>query len=141
MPNVENGKFLHGSSGNVWFGGELLGNLKKIDVKVKGQFEDVNVAGDYATYSQYTGFSIEGSITLQKVDSMVLYKYKDAYQTGNIPPLNIVSRLTDSTGNSERTSLSGVVITEMSLINFEAKALCEEEIPIKASNYQILETL
>lgn len=34
-------KVLTGSSGNLWFNGQLLANLSKIEAKVKGNFETV----------------------------------------------------------------------------------------------------
>jgi hypothetical protein len=59
-----------------------------------------------------------------------------------MPDIKIITALTNkSTGSTERTSVDGVVITEFALANFEAKALAEEELPIKASSYEVLETI
>lgn len=90
--------------------------LKKIELKVTGSFEDVGFCGDPATYSRFTGWSGDGSITLQKVDSMVLDLLADAYRNDAMPDVKIVTKLTDkATGKSERAAVEGVVFTEFML--------------------------
>ena len=59
-------KILKGKDGNLWFNGQLLATLSKVEAKVKGDFEDVNFCGDNATYSVYNGWSGEGTITVKK---------------------------------------------------------------------------
>lgn len=135
-------RVLTGSSGNVWINGKLAAQVKKVELKITGNFEDVNFVGDLATYSAYTGWTGEGSITMQKVDSTVINLLADAYKTGKMPDVKIISKLTDkNTGKSERAAISDVVFTEWMLANFESKALIEEELPLKFSNYDILETI
>ena len=142
MESVGTNRFLTGSTGRVWYNGELMANLKKIDVKIEGNFEDVTVAGDYATYSQYTGYSVTGSITLAKVNSAIVAKYAAAYKTGVMPDLKIISSLRDvNSGESERAAITGVVLTTLPLMFFEAKSLIDEEFPLKASGYDILEEI
>lgn len=131
-----------GTNGYLWINNNLLANLKSIELKVTGNFEEVNTCGNWGTESVYTGFSGEGSITCLKVDSTVLKLVSDAYKNGNMPEIKIISKLTDkSTGKSERASVTGVVITEFFLAKFESKTICEEEIPIKFSDYEVLETI
>ena len=135
-------RILSGSSGNVWLNGKLLAQIKSIEAKITGNFEEVNFVGDYATYNAYTGWSGEGTLTLQKIDSTVLKLVGDSFKTGIMPEIKIVTKLTDkNTGKSERTSISDVVITEAMLAKMENKALCEDEIPYKFSDYEILETI
>lgn len=142
MAELLTNKALSGTTGEVWFDGEKLANLKKADLKVEGNFEDLQVCGDYRTFPNYLGYSITGSVTLAKIDSLVLKKYATAYKTGDIPTLKIIAKLTDkSTGKVERTAISGAVLTTLTLANFEAAKLIDEEIPVKASDYDVLETI
>ncbi|MCI8387026.1 MAG: terminase [Clostridiales bacterium] len=135
-------RFLSGSTGKLWFNGELMANLKKVEIKVEGNFEDVTLAGDYRTYPQYTGYSVSGSVTFAKLDSGVLAKYAAAYKSGLMPELKIISKLTDvNTGASERACVSGAVLTSLPLVGFEAKGLVDEEFALKASDYDILERI
>ena len=135
-------RVLTGSNGYVWINGKLVSQIKSIELKISGNFEDVNFCGDNSTYSKYTGFNGEGTVTMQKIDSTVLNLVGDAYLTGIMPDIKIITKLTDkATGKSERVAVSDVVITEFMLAKFEAKALLEEEMPLKFSNYEILEKI
>lgn len=135
-------RILSGSSGNVWLNGQRLAEVKSIEAKITGSFEEVSFVGAYETYNAYMGWAGEGSITLQKIDSKVLNLMGDSYKTGVMPEVKIITQLEDkSTGKSERASIGGVVITEFMLAKFENKALVEEEIPFKFSEYEILGTI
>lgn len=135
-------KVLTGSSGYVWFNGQRLAQLKSIEAKITGNFEEVNFVGEYATHSVYTGWSGEGTLVMEKIDSTVLKLLADAYKTGDIPEVKITTKLTDKgTGKSERTSINDAVITEFALAKFEAKALAEEELPFKFSDYDFIEAI
>lgn len=140
--DIGTNKFLTGTNGYLWFNGELMANLEKVDIKVEGEFDDVTVSGDPATYPQYKGYSISGSVAFAKMNSNVLSKYADAYKTGRMPDLKIVSKLRDvNTGESERMAVTGVVITTLPLIGWEAKGTIKEEYPLKASGYELLEVI
>lgn len=140
--NIGTNQFLTGANGYVWFDGELLANLKKIDIKVEADFDDVVVAGDHATYPQYKGYAVSGSMTMVKKNSRIVAKYAAAYKSGVMPPLKIISKLTDvNTGESERAAITGAVITTLSIMGFEDKNTVEVEYPIKASGFEILEEI
>ena len=135
-------KTLVGTNGYVWLNGKLLANLKGIEIKVAGNFEEVNFCGEWDTQNIYTGWSGEGTITCLKINSTVLDLVGDAYKTGVMPDIRIISKLTDkATGKSERASITDVVITEFYLAKFESKSIIEEEIPIKFGGYERLESL
>lgn len=135
-------KILTGNSGNVWFNGKPVSTIKSIELKVTGNFEEVNVCGENGTFNRFTGWSGEGSMTWGKVDSTIVNLLADAYKTGVMPDIKIISKLTDkTTGKSERAAVSDVVLTEFFLTKFEAKGLIDEEIPLKFSDYEVLETI
>jgi hypothetical protein len=135
-------RILKGKDGTMWFNGVELSTLIKIDTKVKGKFEDVNLCNDQATYQAYSGWSGEGTFSCKKIDSTVLQVVADAYNTGIMPDIKIITKLTDvSTGKSERVCLEGVVITEFAFASFEASKLLDEEFPFKFSKFELLETI
>ena len=135
-------RLLTGTSGNAWINGKLLATIKSIELKVTGSFEEVNFCGDLATHNRYTGWTGEGTVTFGKVDSMVVSLLADAFKTGDMPEIKIITKLTDkSTGKSERAAVSEIVFTEFFLAKFEAKALIDEEVPLKFSDYEVLETI
>ena len=131
-----------GSDAEVWLGGDKLGALSKIDISVTGNFEDVTVCGDYRTYPVYGGYTIEGSVTIHKIDSTIQKKWGRAYKTGVMPDIKIISKLTDkSTGKSERYSVSGVVFKNFDIINCESQKPIEQEVSIQAVDYEPLEEI
>lgn len=141
MSNMVN-QILTGSAGNVWLQGQLLAQVKSIELKVSGNFDDINFCGDTATYSKFSGWNGEGTLTMYKIDSTVLKLIADAYNSGDMPDIKIVTKLTNvKTGKSERVAVSGITITEFTLAKFEAKANVEEELPIKFSKYEVLDTI
>jgi len=139
---MDTNKLLTGNTGAVWFQGKIVSTIKSIELKITGNFEEVSVCGENGTFNRYTGWSGEGTMTWNKIDSTVISLLADAYKSGIMPDIKIITKLTDkSTGKSERAAVSDVVITEFLLSKFEAKALVEEEIPLKFSNYEVLETI
>ena len=107
-----------------------------------GDFEDINVCGDPATYSVYNGYSGEGTLTVLKIDSDVLKELAEAYNSGEMPEITVVTSLMQKgTNKVERVSYSDIVVTEFMLANFEKKTKVEEEIPYKFGNFQVLETI
>lgn len=135
-------KYLSGTKGQVWFQGLLLANLKSIEAKVTGEFEDISVCGSYSTEKEYLGWTGEGSMTLQKTDSSVITAMAEAYQKGIMPSLKIVTKLVNmSTGKAERVAITGITISEFMLAKFEAKTVIEEEIPFSFTGYEIIETI
>jgi hypothetical protein len=139
---IKQNRILTGSSGNVWMNGKLLAQVKSVEAKITGNFEDVEVVGDYATHYAYAGWSGEGTVVLQKIDSTVLTLLADAYKAGKMPEVKIVTKLKDQdTGKSERAAISEISFTEFMLAKFEKKALIEEELPFKFADYDVLETI
>lgn len=135
-------RYLTGSTGDVWINGRLFTNIKSIEAKVTGNFEDMTTVGSYATEQVYLGWSGEGSMTTGKCDSSVLETVGDAFKTGIMPDIKIITRLTDKqTGKSERVAISGVTISEYMLAKFETQSQIEEEVPFKFADYEILETI
>lgn len=133
---------LSGTNGQVWINSELLGELEKIQAGVEGKFEEFNQCGSPNTYQSFQGYSGDGTLTLIKESSRGLKMLGDAFKSGTMPEIKIISKLTNaSTGKSERTAITGVVFTKFDLVNFEAKGLVKEELPFKFEDYEVLETI
>lgn len=133
---------LHGSGGKAWFNGKRLATLQSVEIKVTGNFEDINVCGDNKTYQVFNGFAVDGTLTLLKMDSDTLKLLDAAYHSGEMPDMSITTNLTQKgTGKSERVEVSGVVITEYMLAKFEKMTKSEEEIPFKGEDFHVLDTI
>ena len=139
MPEFNPNRIMHGNGGHAWFNGKKLTTLQSVEAKVAGDFEDINVCGDPATYRVYNGYSGEGTL---KIDSDVLSLIAAAYKSGEMPTITIITSQTmPGTNRAERVAYSDITIDEFTLAKFEKKSKTEEEIPFKFGNFEVLETL
>ncbi len=142
MADFNPNRVLHSNQGNMWFNGKRLSTLQSVEAKVTGDFEEVNNCGDPATYRIYNGYSGEGTFTMLKIDSEVLKLMADAFQTGEMPTMTIITALEQKgTNKVERVAYSDVTIDEMYLAKFEKKSKIEEEVPFKFGHFEVLETI
>ena len=133
---------MHGNGGTAWWNGKKLSTLQSVEAKVTGDFEDINVCGDPATYSVYNGYSGEGTLTVLKIDSDVLVEMAEAYRTGIMPDITVVTAQTQKgTNRVERVAYSDITVNEFMLAKFEKKTKTEREIPFKFGNFEVLEHL
>lgn len=142
MPEFNPNRVMHGNGGAAWWNGRKLATLQSVEAKVTGDFEEINVCGDPATYQIYNGYAGEGTLVWLKTDSEVMMELASAYQDGVMPEITIITALKQKgTNKVERVAYSDVTVTEFMLAKFEKKAKTEEEVPFKFGNFEVLETL
>ena len=142
MADFNPNRVLHSNQGNMWFNGKRLSTLQSVEAKVTGDFEEINNCGDPATYRIYNGYSGEGTFTMLKIDSEVLKLMADAFKTGEMPTMTIITALEQKgTNKVERVAYSDVTIDEMYLAKFEKKSKIEEAVPFKFGHFEVLETI
>lgn len=141
MAGSVTGKYLHGTGGDVWLDGEKITNLKSIESKITIQLEEVKTCGNSGSEYVNTGWTGEGTLTLEKLNSKGINLLAAATKNGETPQFKIITSLKNkSTGATERTALY-IIFTEFSLAKFEAKGTVEEELPFKILDYEVLETI
>ena len=128
---------LKGNDQKIYFDGELLSTLTKAEAKISLNYEEIEVCGSYATEHEYTGYTIEGTITRKKTDSRVLAKVHQAIVNGNMPEFVITGVNMTVDGKNESVTIQNAKITEIALLNAEAKTVVEEEIPFNASQFKV----
>ncbi len=128
---------LKGNDQKIYFDGELLATLTKAEAKITLDYEDIELCGQYGTEHEYTGYSIEGTITRKKTDSNVLKKVHEAILNGNMPQFVITGVNLSVNGKNESVTIQNAQLTEVALLNAEAKTVVEEEIPFNASKYKV----
>lgn len=142
MPDFNPNRVMHGSGGAAWWNGKKLSTLQSVESKVSGDFEDINVCGDPATYQIFNGYSGEGTFVWLKTDSDVLKELAEAYRSGVMPEITLITaQRQPGTNKVERVAYSDVVVTEFMLAKFEKKTKTEEEVPFKFGSFEVLETI
>lgn len=138
---VNTGKILKGNNGDVWINGSLLSTIKSIKCTAKSDTTTDNFIGDSRTYTIWNGWSGDGSMTLDKVDSTVWKMATDAFKNGTMPDIKIISSLTNSVGETEKVSIEGVVFSQFDIVNIEAKKLVEESYSFTFDDFDVLDTI
>ncbi|MGK0467151.1 phage tail tube protein [Clostridium sp.] len=140
MSDITN-KILNGNSGQAWLEGSAIFSLSKIEVKITGDFSEINQCGDMGTSYSYNGWKGSGTVSVNKTESMGITQVSAGFKSGIIPIIKIITKLENkSSGKSERAAVYGF-FSEFDLINFEAKADAKEEIPFTVTNYEVIETI
>ncbi|WP_297422094.1 phage tail tube protein [Clostridium sp.] len=138
---VNKNNILTGVNGDVWFNGALMATLKSIKCTVKSDTETENFIGDGRTYTIWEGWSGDGSLTLAKIDSSVWKMAANAFKSGITPDLKIISSLTNSSGETEKVAIEGVMFSQFDLINIESKKVNEESYSITFDDYEVIDTI
>jgi hypothetical protein len=140
MSDIAN-KVLSGTEMDLWVNGEEYEERNKVEIKVEGVFDDIELAGEYATHKRYMGWKGTGTLTLFKMHSRALKLIGDAFKTGKFPDVEIIGSMTNKqTGETERIAVHGVQFTEFDF-NAETKKSTQEVIPFTFTDYDPLETL
>ena len=142
MADFNPNHIMHGNGGMAWWNGKKLTTLQSVEAKATGDFEAVNVCGDGSTYQIYNGYSGEGTLVWLKIDSDVLAELAEAFQTGVMPEITIITaHARKGTNKVERIAFYGVTVDEIMLAKFEKKTKTEQEVPFKFARFEVLETI
>ena len=133
---------INGTFGEVWINDELVDEIKAFQAKYEFDKEEVNIAGDMFTHYKVIGYNGSGSMTLNKTNSRMIKILIDYIKEGLEPEITIVGKLADP-GNegSERISLSEVSFDDLTLFDFEVKALGEVECPFTFTECSVLDSI
>lgn len=135
-------QIMHGHGGYLWFNGKPVVTLQSVEMKINGDYEEINVCGDTATYRIYNGYSGEGSFSFLKMDSDIMSYIANGFLTGDIPETTILTKQNvPNTNKQERIAVHDVTFDEATLAKFEKKAMTETEVPFKFGRFEILETI
>lgn len=135
-------KTINGTYGEIWINGEKYGNCKAFQCTVAGDYQEMDIAGKSGKFQKWLGFNITGTITLTKLDSSINKMLLPFWKLGQNPTFTIIGKLADpSAYGSERISLTGVTINQSTLLDFEQKNVKDEEVPFKAEDFMLLDTI
>ena len=142
MQKIRSQNIISGTFGSVWVNNEEWLHVNKFEAKVTGEFEDVNMAGKLTTGKKFMGWTGEGTIVAQKVNSTVTKMLAENFKKGIMPEIKIVAKLADPQAlGAERVEILDVTFSEFMLLNFEVKTKMEEEIPFTFEDYNLIDLI
>ena len=124
---------LVGTGGKIYLDGILIAYIKTINIKVTGDFEDIESCGSFQTDYAYTGCKCEGTLEITRVNSDINVQTLERFKTGNMPMHTIVTKLTNmNTNATESYSVEEVVFTEVTPIELK-KGVLSQSLPFKCA--------
>ena len=142
MKEYKSENVINGTFGEVWVDGDYMSESTGMEAKVTLEKTEVNQSGTLSKGYKVTGIEGKGKIKLNKVTSYFITKPSENLKKGKTTTATIISNLKDpdALGN-ERIQLNGCVFDELTLINWEAKKLIEEEIPFTFTSWEVLDKI
>lgn len=132
---------LVGTGGRVYEDGNIVGYVESIEVKVTGDFEDIECCGAYEKDYAYTGYSCEGTMTYTKCTTTRADQMLDDFENGIMREHTIVTDLTNkNTGKKASYSISNVVYTEVAAVSLSTGVI-KETVPFKCSRPRPLSSI
>lgn len=142
MSKIRSQEVISGTFGAVWVNDEEWLHVTKFEAKVTGEFEDINMAGKLTTGKKFMGWSGEGTITVNKVNSTITKMLAENFKKGIMPEIKIVGKLADPQARgAERVEILEVTFSEFILLNFEVKSKMEEEVPFSFEDYNLIDVI
>lgn len=137
-------RVINGTWGEIWLDGDKVSELKGLEAKITLTKEDVMMCGRLAKDTKITGWEGAGTLKLHKVNSRMMIKLGEAVKKGKDLRFTILSKLSDpdtANAQAERVVLKDVSFDDLTLINFEAKALGEIECPFTFTDYDFTDVI
>lgn len=142
MTTRKAGRVINGTHGAVWINGEKLFDLESLELKVTIEYEDVYFPEDTGKHRKFIGWVGEFNLVLKKMFSRGANLLADAVKNGQMPDIEITTRLADPDAYGvERTTVSGVTFNEFLLAKIEQRTLLQEEMSGEFADFDILESI
>lgn len=133
---------MNGTWGEIWIDGTYMAEVTAFEAKVTLDKTDVNMTRRLAKAQKVTGFSCSGQITMNKVSSYFIKKLSDDMKKGKQTVCTIISKLDDPDAlGAERIVIKDAVFDELTLANWSAKTLGEEQTSFTFSDWDLLDTV
>ena len=142
MRDYEAKHVINGSHGEAWVDNEYVAEIIGLQAEIEIEFGDVNKARRLAKHKKLIGFEGTGAIKMNKVSSKFSKMVLDNLRKGKQTQVKLISNLDDPDAfGAERVAIYDAVLEKANLINWEAKELGEEEIPISFTDAEFLESI
>jgi hypothetical protein len=135
---------ISGTYGEAWIDGEKFAEIYGLQAKMNLLKEDVPMCGtNNGTGKKLMGWDGTGSVRFTKINSKLLKKQLALLKQGKELSVTIVSKLADPAAmGAERVSISGCTFDDITLADWEAKQILQEEKPFTFSEFpELIDTI
>ncbi|MCG8539295.1 MAG: phage tail tube protein [Clostridia bacterium] len=141
---IPGNRVINGTWGEIWLDGDKVSELTGLEAKITLKKEDVNMCGVLAKDTKITGWEGTGTIKFHKVNSRMAVKLGDNIKKGSDVRFTILAKLADPDTRdalAERVVLKDVSFDDLTLMNFEAKALGKVESSFTFTDYDFIDLI
>jgi hypothetical protein len=142
MDNYKASDVINGTWGEMWLNGDLMAETIALQAKVTLTKTAVNMCGTLVAGQKVTGMDLKGTMKINKVTSYMIRANSANIKAGKTSEYTIISNLADPQSmGAERIVLKGVMIDELTLIDWEGKKNLEESIPFTFQDWDLLDLI
>ena len=143
--NVTSDRVLNGSYGQLWLDGVLMAEVYGLDAQIEVLKQEVPMCGTSSGIGKkFTGWNGTGSLRFNKVSSTFTKKQAEAVKNGKQLVSTIISKLEDpavSNYGREQVELRGVQFDTISIAQWEAGSLVQQEMPFTFEDFNYLSAI
>lgn len=138
-------RVLNGSYGELWIDGVKMAEVYGLDAQIEVLKAEVPMCGTSSGVGKkFTGWNGTGSLRFNKVSSTFSKKQAEAVRSGTPLVSTIISKLADPSVEkygSERVELIGCQFDTISLSQWEAGQLVQQEMPFTFEDFKFLSAI
>ena len=143
--NITSDRVINGSYGELWIDGEKMAEVYGLDAQMEVLKAEVPICGiSSGVGKKFTGLNGTGSLRFNKVSSTFSKKQAEAIKEGTPLVSTIISKLADPSVakyGHERLELRQVQFDTISLAQWEAGNLVQQEVPFTFEDFNFLNTI
>ena len=135
-------RVISGTWGEVWLDGDKVSECYGLQAKVSFNKEDIPLCGQMASDKKVTSIECTGSLRMHKVNSRMAQAIGGYIRNGQDVRFTIISKLKDPDSyGAERVVLKNVSFDDITLADWEAKAVGKVESPFTFTDYEYLDQI
>lgn len=135
-------RVISGTWGEVNMDGEKVAECYGAQAKAAFTKESIARCGVMASDSKVTGIDLTGSMRLHKTSSRMARAIGNKIRNGQDVRFDIITKLADPDAyGAERVWLKNVSFDDLTLVDFEAKAVGKVECPFTFTDYEFLDLI
>lgn len=142
MSKIKPERVFNGSYSTLWVDDEEMVEATACTAKITLEKTEVKQTGTLAKGYKVTGTDGKGNLKQNKISSYFIKKVGDNIKNGKTTVGQIRSKMADpDAAGAEDILLTGVTFDELTLIDWEAGKLAEEDIPFTFTGFEVLESV
>ena len=135
-------RVISGTWGEVWLGGDYVGECYKYQAKDSITRDKIAMAGKLRAGMKMTSVEGTGSMGLHKVNSRMAIIIGNEIKAGRDPRFTIIAKLDDPDAyGAEKISFTDVAFDDLTLADWEVATSGKVECPFSYGDYEFLDQI